>query len=79
MDRWKKVANWLGIHPHTAWKHYARFVPADAEIERGAAEKAEAAPADVATRLAKIRDLLNEGLLMEEEAADRRHAIAEDI
>lgn len=34
----EKVAHWMGIHPHTAWKHYARFMPADEEIRRGAAE-----------------------------------------
>ena len=33
----EKVAHWMGIHPQTAWKHYARFMPADDEIRRGSA------------------------------------------
>ena len=33
----EKVANWMGIRRDTAWKHYARFIPADKEIDKGAA------------------------------------------
>ena len=33
----EKVANWLAIRPTTAWSHYARFVPIDDDIEKGAA------------------------------------------
>jgi integrase len=33
----EKVANWMGIDPKTAWARYARFVPADGEINKGAA------------------------------------------
>ena len=38
----EQVANWMGIHPNTAWKYYARFTPVTGEIEHGSAAHAEA-------------------------------------
>lgn len=82
----EKVAHWLGIHPGTAWRHYARFIPADDEIERGAAGAAAGAGADeaaaaegVAGRLRQLKELVAEGLLTEAEAAARRAEIVREI
>jgi len=83
----EKVANWMGIDPDTAWKHYARFLPVDAEIDRGTAAKpveAVAPPAapenppaalDVKARLARIEELHQEGLITDEERAAKREEI----
>lgn len=80
----EKVANWMGIDPATAWRHYARFIPADAEINRGAALKAvtEAPEAAVVAssgslkeRLARVEDLHAAGLISDAERAGKRAEI----
>lgn len=76
----EKVANWMGIDPETAWKHYARFIPADAEINRGAAIKtkpAEESKAAVepAERLKRLKGLFDQGLITEEEFQTKRDEI----
>ena len=75
----EKVANWMGISIQTAWSRYARFLPADADIERGAAvpsmavddvpEVAVSGGADrsVRSRLLDLRGLLDEGLISTED------------
>jgi integrase len=40
----EQVANWMGIHPSTAWKYYARFTPVTGDIEHGSAASAIPAP-----------------------------------
>jgi integrase len=83
----EKVANWMGIDVKTAWRHYARFMPVDDEINRGAA--VAAAPAvgevpvvptsDIEARLAKIEALRAKGLIREEEAAVKRAEILSEL
>lgn len=84
----EKVANWLGIAPATAWKHYARFRPGDAEIEKGSAGQAavvrepEERPrpaAGLAERLAQLQELERAGLVSAEEAAARRREILAEL
>lgn len=75
----EQVANWMGIHPNTAWKYYARFTPVTGEIEHGSAasaampapdeketeeEKKESSPEE---NLLVIKDLLEKGLITEAE------------
>ena len=79
----EKVANWMGIDPATAWEHYARFIPADADINRGAAIKPppplESQPAPASTtpaeRLKSLRELHEAGLISADEAAAKRKEI----
>ena len=89
----EKVANWMGIHPATAWKHYARFIPADASIEQGSAggvgererdpAPAEAAGRDrgrsIAERLAELQGLEVAGLISVEDAAAKRREILSEL
>lgn len=64
----EKVANWMGISIQTAWKRYARFLPADADIEKGAAVPAQQVEAGSAgERLRVLRGLLDEGLITQED------------
>lgn len=77
----EKVANWMGIAIQTAWKRYARFLPADADIEKGAAVPAEEASDDqvavigaepmaektVRERLVELKGLLDAGLISAED------------
>lgn len=88
----EKVANWMGIHPGTAWRHYARFMPADREIERGSAggegngrdERAgnDGGPGggrSVGERLREVQGLREEGLISEEEEARVRAEILREL
>jgi integrase len=84
----EKVANWMGISLKVAWERYARFVPDDGAIEAGTAVSAEAeapAPADagvmrpVKERLQELGELLESGLISEEEFAAKRAGILEGI
>lgn len=87
----EKVANWMGIDPKTAWARYARFVPADTEINKGSAggtrkaaavvagTAAPAADGDFAERLRKVEALFAAGVITEEERAAKRAAILAEI
>jgi len=75
----EKVANWMGIHYRTAWKRYARFLPADADINRGSASAPAVEkippPSDIATRLAQVEALHAAGLITAEEHTKKRAEI----
>ena len=88
----EKVANWMGIDPKTAWARYARFVPADGEINKGSAggtrkvavpvaaeEPAKGGGGDFAARLGKVEELFAAGLITGEERAAKRAAILAEI
>jgi hypothetical protein len=83
----EKVANWMGIDVKTAWKHYARFIPADEEINRGSArgvesEKGEVRSGETKTvrqRLEAVQELLDAGLIRPEEAEAKRAVILGDL
>ena len=83
----EKVANWMGIDPQTAWDNYARFIPADEEINRGSAfeEKEPEQPAtpkpptSLKDRLAAVEELFSEGLITAEERAAKRASILEEL
>lgn len=78
----EKVANWLGIDVKTAWERYSRFIPADEEINRGAAVKAEekeVAPAGAAERLKGLKELRESELITEVEYAAKRDEIIAGI
>ena len=53
----EKVANWMGIDPKTAWARYARFVPADGDINKGSAGAAGAAGAAGKAEILKAETL----------------------
>lgn len=83
----EQVAHWMGIHPNTAWKYYARFTPVTGEIEHGSAasstpqEKPEAKPTDssIKTKLSLLQELLNDGLITPDELARKRADILDSI
>lgn len=84
----EKVANWMGIDVKTAWKHYARFIPADDEINRGSARVAieDKGPvtqkplrAGLRERLEAVRELLEAGLIRPEEAEEKRARILAEL
>lgn len=83
----EKVANWMGISPATAWKHYARFIPADREIERGASGTVKNSPgsfpgpaaASIESRLERLKELEGKGLVSPEQAAERRREILGEL
>jgi integrase len=77
----EKVANWLGIDPKTALARYARFIPADREIEKGSSGEAplSAAPPALADRLDKLRELRDGGIISEKEEAARRLEILREV
>jgi integrase len=55
----EKVANWMGINIKTAWKNYARFLPSDADINRGSATVAAVVPAPFKREEASPPDFAN--------------------
>ena len=84
----EKVANWMGIDVKTAWKHYARFIPADDEINRGSARKEESRKPKaeigktgktVRERLEELQELLAAGLIRPEEAEAKRERILAEL
>lgn len=81
----EQVANWMGIDPRTAWKHYARFVPVTGAIERGSARMDEpvapagAPVAGVKEKLEVIKGLLDDGLITSKEWKEKREAILKEL
>lgn len=84
----EKVANWMGIDYRTAWKRYSRFLPADADINRGSAGTVSAASGappsaapvpDLKARLHRLEALHAEGLITAEERTAKRAAILAEI
>ncbi len=84
----EKVANWMAIDYQTAWKRYARFIPVDGEIERGAAvaqiAEGEESPApkqggSLKERLASLKELFDEGLITELEFSEKKAEILSDL
>lgn len=83
----EKVANWMGITLRTAWKRYARFLPADPDINKGSAAApvpippapAPAPAADIAGRLAKLEELHAAGLITKAERSAKRAAILSEL
>lgn len=64
-----KVANWMGIALRTAEQRYARFIPADDEIEKGSAKGAVGRESSVSARerLQELKGLLDDGLISVED------------
>lgn len=75
----EKVANWQGIDTKTAWERYARFIPADEDINRGTAlEETKAvvpAEGDPLQRLRTLKALHAEGMISKEEFQAKRDGI----
>ncbi len=78
----EQVANWMGIHPNTAWKYYARFVPSSGEIELGSAaasKKIPAPPPSIKERIQELNNLHDEKLINDKEYRNLKKKLLEKI
>ena len=84
----EQVANWMGIHPNTAWQYYTRFTPNTGEIEHGSAASTapiktsdpspppEKSPLNSFSDLEKLR---KENYITEAEYQEKRKKLIEEL
>ncbi len=82
----EQVANWMGIHPNTAWKYYARFTPNTGEIEHGSAASTNPTSPphaegelEITTILKQLSQLLEQGLITESDYNKKKNELLDNI
>lgn len=81
----EQVAHWMGIHPNTAWKYYARFSPNTGEIEHGSAASVAATTKQTPDDLTSIHvfetlsKLLKSGYITQQEYEQKRLKLLDNI